>query len=363
MSGARPVRRVKSRTRSRCRCSTTLPNADKARFRILASDLSTKVLRIAEQGVYKMERVEGIPIETLRRHFERGMGAQEGLARVNGTLRQRVEFRQLNLLEIGSLDRTFACDLLPQRDDLFRSPGAAARRVDARAASAPWRLLVHLPFRKPEWGDARLAVGSPRDLPAENLVIGSRSRLPNSGLDAPPRPDLFGKSASGAGAGQKHVVGIGELAVSSGAADQIVTHALGSCIAVCLWDPVSNVAGLLHYLLPESKINPQRAVTQPATYADTGIPLLLEKAFAMGAHQVAHRRPPGRRRRSRGRRRGVQRREAQSARGAESAVETRRDDPRRVHGRIDGANGAHGRGSRTDPRDVGVGAAAGVLRG
>jgi chemotaxis protein methyltransferase CheR len=86
----------------------TLPNAEKTRFRILASDLSTKVLRIAEQGVYKMERVEGIPLETLRRHFERGMGAQEGLARVNTTLRQRVEFRQLNLLEIGSLDRTFA---------------------------------------------------------------------------------------------------------------------------------------------------------------------------------------------------------------------------------------------------------------
>jgi chemotaxis protein CheD len=114
-------------------------------------------------------------------------------------------------------------------------------------------------------------------------VIGSRSRLPNSGTDAPPRPDLFGKPASGAGAGHKHVVGIGELAVSSGAGDQIVTHALGSCIAVCVWDPVSNVAGLLHYLLPESKINPQRAVTQPATYADTGIPLLLEKCFALGA--------------------------------------------------------------------------------
>jgi chemotaxis protein methyltransferase CheR len=86
----------------------SLPNADKTRFRILASDLSTKILRIAEQGVYKMERVENIPIETLRRHFERGMGAQEGLARINGTLRQRVEFRQLNLLEIGTLDRTFA---------------------------------------------------------------------------------------------------------------------------------------------------------------------------------------------------------------------------------------------------------------
>ena len=216
MCGARPVRRVKSRTRSRWRCPTRCRTPTRRRFRILASDLSTKVLRIAEQGVYKMERVEGIPIETLRRHFERGMGAQEGLARINATLRQRVEFRQLNLLEIGVAGPHVRCDLLPQRDDLFRPPGAAARRVDARAAFAPWRVPVHLPFRKPEWGDARLAVGSPRDLPAENLVIGSRSRLPNSGTDAPPRPDLFGKSASGAG-GHKHVVGIGELAVSSGA--------------------------------------------------------------------------------------------------------------------------------------------------
>jgi chemotaxis protein CheD len=83
--------------------------------------------------------------------------------------------------------------------------------------------------------------------------------------------------------GQRHVVGIGELAVSGGPNDLIVTHALGSCIAVCLWDPVAGVAGLLHYLLPDSKINLQRAQTQPGTYADTGIPLLLQQAYAIGA--------------------------------------------------------------------------------
>jgi chemotaxis protein methyltransferase CheR len=85
-----------------------LPERERGRVRILASDLSTKALRVAESGVYKMERVEGIPLELLRAHFERGMGAQEGLARVNATLRKRVEFQQRNLLEIESLNRTFA---------------------------------------------------------------------------------------------------------------------------------------------------------------------------------------------------------------------------------------------------------------
>ena len=78
------------------------------------------------------------------------------------------------------------------------------------------------------------------------------------------------------------VVGIGELAVSSTPDDVIVTHALGSCIAVCLWDPVVRVGGLLHFLLPDAKLNPDRARKQPATFADTGIPMLFQTAYARG---------------------------------------------------------------------------------
>jgi chemotaxis protein CheD len=81
------------------------------------------------------------------------------------------------------------------------------------------------------------------------------------------------------------VVGIGELAVSNRPGDVIVTHALGSCVAVCLWDPTAGVAGLLHFLLPDSRINPPRATEQPAAFADTGIPLLFERAYACGLHK------------------------------------------------------------------------------
>ena len=64
------------------------------------------------------------------------------------------------------------------------------------------------------------------------------------------------------------VIGIGEFAVTTEPDAEIVTHALGSCVAVCLWDPVTHVAGMLHFLLPESKLNAERAARQPATFAD-----------------------------------------------------------------------------------------------
>jgi chemotaxis protein CheD len=101
-----------------------------------------------------------------------------------------------------------------------------------------------------------------------------------------PAPSRSQATAEADGAGSRLVVGIGEFAVSDRPSDVIVTHALGSCIAVCIFDPERQVAGLLHFLLPESRINPQRAMEQPATFADTGIPLLFQAAFERGAQRA-----------------------------------------------------------------------------
>ena len=78
------------------------------------------------------------------------------------------------------------------------------------------------------------------------------------------------------------VIGIGEVAVSIARGTRITTHAVGSCIAVCVFDPEATVAGMLHFLLPEASINPGRAATHPAVFADTGIPLLFQKAYSHG---------------------------------------------------------------------------------
>ena len=80
----------------------------------------------------------------------------------------------------------------------------------------------------------------------------------------------------------RRVIGIGELVVSNVPSHVIATHAVGSCIAVCVFDPVVQVGGMLHFLLPESSINPGRAQADPAVFADTGIPLLFQTAYSYG---------------------------------------------------------------------------------
>jgi chemotaxis protein methyltransferase CheR len=84
-----------------------LESSKHSRIRILASDLSTKALGVASSGVYKMERVAGIPLDTLRRHFERGLGAHAGHARVGVHVRRLIEYRRINFLDARELGERF----------------------------------------------------------------------------------------------------------------------------------------------------------------------------------------------------------------------------------------------------------------
>lgn len=79
------------------------------------------------------------------------------------------------------------------------------------------------------------------------------------------------------------VVGVGDGGVSRDTDSVIMTYALGSCIAVMLYDPVAKVAGMLHYMLPESSLSNGSANPRPWMYADTGIPLLLRAVLENGA--------------------------------------------------------------------------------
>jgi len=80
-------------------------------------------------------------------------------------------------------------------------------------------------------------------------------------------------------------VGVGDCKVSNGAESILTTYALGSCIAVAIHDPVAAVAGLLHFMLPESSLNPAKASQNPFMFADTGIPLLFHAAYQLGAEK------------------------------------------------------------------------------
>ncbi|MCI0471712.1 MAG: chemotaxis protein CheD, partial [Candidatus Aminicenantes bacterium] len=81
------------------------------------------------------------------------------------------------------------------------------------------------------------------------------------------------------------VVGIADLRVSSNSKDVLVTYALGSCIGVVIYDPVVKVGGLLHYMLPDSNLDLNKARENPAMFADTGIPLLFKACYKLGAEK------------------------------------------------------------------------------
>jgi len=81
------------------------------------------------------------------------------------------------------------------------------------------------------------------------------------------------------------VIGISDLKVSNKANDVLVTYALGSCIAVAVYDPKVKVGGLLHYMLPDSTLDINKAKATPGMFADTGIPILFKACYNLGAQK------------------------------------------------------------------------------
>jgi len=73
--------------------------ADSGRWQIDGSDISTRVLELAERGIYEADRLESIPPDALRRHFQRGMDQWAGHFRVKDELRRRITFQHLNLVD------------------------------------------------------------------------------------------------------------------------------------------------------------------------------------------------------------------------------------------------------------------------
>lgn len=78
-------------------------------------------------------------------------------------------------------------------------------------------------------------------------------------------------------------VGISDLNVVQ-APDVIRTSGLGSCVGIVIYDLERKVAGLSHFMLPDSSLSRQKEFN-PYKYADTAIPILIKKLITMGANR------------------------------------------------------------------------------
>jgi chemotaxis protein CheD len=81
------------------------------------------------------------------------------------------------------------------------------------------------------------------------------------------------------------VVGVADMVVSNDASAELATYSLGSCLGIAIYDPVKKIGGLLHIMLPDSRIDSAKAASAPFMFVDTGVPRLFQAACNMGAER------------------------------------------------------------------------------
>lgn len=77
-------------------------------------------------------------------------------------------------------------------------------------------------------------------------------------------------------------VGLAQFAVAQGPAT-LACLGLGSCVAVLLHDPETHVGGIVHVVLPGRSLARDRS--NPARFAETAVPLLLDAVEQAGARR------------------------------------------------------------------------------
>ncbi|MBA3015653.1 MAG: protein-glutamate O-methyltransferase CheR [Proteobacteria bacterium] len=68
------------------------------RYRIIATDISTKVLAMAANGVYPVEQTTKVPLDIMKKYFQKGLGASAGKVKVKEQIRKQVAFQRFNLM-------------------------------------------------------------------------------------------------------------------------------------------------------------------------------------------------------------------------------------------------------------------------
>ncbi|GIV16322.1 MAG: putative chemoreceptor glutamine deamidase CheD [Armatimonadota bacterium] len=82
--------------------------------------------------------------------------------------------------------------------------------------------------------------------------------------------------------GVQLTVGMGEIQVVRGVGNVLTALGLGSCIGVCLYDPLTRVAGMVHVVLPKSQAD--KTGELPGKFADTAIPAIVQRMVEQGAN-------------------------------------------------------------------------------
>ena len=89
-------------------------------------------------------------------------------------------------------------------------------------------------------------------------------------------------SLSQTGRERLRTVGLSDMAVSTSQDEVLVTYSLGSCLGLSLYAPSIGAAGLLHCMLPQASLDPEKARRKPGMFVDLGVQTLVDALLSLG---------------------------------------------------------------------------------
>lgn len=279
-------------------------------IRILASDVDTDVLNHAQKGVYAADRVSDVPRDILKRHFLKSSKDPEVPVQVRPELQELITFRRINFIEPQwpintyfdivfcrnvmiyfdevTQDRLltrFADQLVPKGhlfighsesilrlDQVYTSLGTTIYRLNSGVGAAAKKAqqtapkteaspekecrpdksatkLTQSPRRRADKG---VKTGVAKNTAGQEFTFDSDIKLPT------------------------HAIIVGEVKASD--EPLRITTLLGSCVAVCLYDPKTCIGGMNHFMLPCNNT----ADVQCATYGVHAMELLINEIMKLG---------------------------------------------------------------------------------
>ncbi|MFO0976192.1 MAG: CheR family methyltransferase [Planctomycetaceae bacterium] len=276
-------------------------------IRILASDVDTEVLSRASAGRYEADRLGDVPADIRKKYFVRTSRAADADYQVRPELQEMITFRRINFVDAAwpiqtnfdlifcrnvmiyfdevTQDRLltrFSEVLVPEGhlfighsesilrlDNLYRSlgdtiyrlrpgMGAAARRASTGTKIAPSAVLPSVGTNA-----ARTTAGSTTATSASSPTTTQESKVAWQDEMGLPAQSLI----------------VGELRASAEPAR--LTTLVGSCITVCLHDPVARIGGMNHFMLPDSAAGGR----ETATYGIHAMELLINQLMKLGANR------------------------------------------------------------------------------
>ena len=227
---------------------------------IVASDINTEVLNKAREGIYSLDRIEGLDLALKRKYFLRGKGRLAGSCQVAPQVKELVTFRQLNFMDSrwpveGSFDAVFCRNVLIYFNT--ETQQKLLPRLTEKIAPGGYLMLGHSE-NLPWLADTMTPLGQTIHVKgAQPKTSGWRltsqraaSTTPTSSVDEPKSPSLrsaLGKVAKPRALHKKEITA-GQILASAEMMEIATT--LGSCVAVCLFDPIAKIGGMNHFMLP-----------------------------------------------------------------------------------------------------------------